>query len=136
MKRTRIAAYGLVVDDGNMLLCRISEQLPQHTGYWTLPGGGIEFGEHPEEAMVREVFEETGLQVRASGVAAINSGVIPDASQTTHSIRILYYAEILGGNLVNEVSGTTDLCAWHEIGSVRDLPIVNLVEVGLPLIAQ
>jgi ADP-ribose pyrophosphatase YjhB (NUDIX family) len=68
-----VAAYGLVLNDRRIVLCRISDELPEHSGKWTLPGGGIEFGEHPVDAMVREVREETGLVVRPTTLAGIDS---------------------------------------------------------------
>ena len=64
---SRVAAYGLVLLNEKMLLCRISSQIPQHKGHWTLPGGGVEFGEAPDATMVREVKEETGIDVVESG---------------------------------------------------------------------
>jgi isopentenyldiphosphate isomerase len=87
------------------------------------------------EVMDTRWIEETGLRVQPSSVAAINSWAAPGSTPATHSIQILYFVEVLGGTLTNEVSGTTDLSAWHEISRVRDLPIVELVEVGLSLVA-
>ena len=57
---TRLAAYAVIVQDGHILLCRVA---PGNlgAGLWTLPGGGLEFGESPEVGVVREVEEETGL---------------------------------------------------------------------------
>ncbi|MGI9627398.1 MAG: NUDIX hydrolase [Longimicrobiales bacterium] len=128
---TRIAAYGLVLQQRQILLCRISSRVSRHAGSWTLPGGGIEFGEEPATAMVREVEEETGLMVRPGAVAGVDSLVLPDGESTTHSVRIIYFAEIVGGDLRSEVEGSTDLCAWHDIDATPKLPIVDLVERGL-----
>ena len=55
---TRISAYGLLRDADRILLCRLSQGVAG-AGMWTLPGGGIEFGEHPEAAMIREVEGST-----------------------------------------------------------------------------
>lgn len=73
---TRVAAYGLVTRNQHILLCRISQQVSAHAGAWTLPGGGIEFGEDPQDAMVREVYEETGYRISASGLAGVDSAVL------------------------------------------------------------
>lgn len=130
----RIAAYGLVLRHGQILLCRISPRIAEHAGSWTLPGGGIEFGEDPEEAMVREVCEETGLDVRGKGVAGIDSLLIPGGQAAAHGLRIIYFTEVLGGALTSEVDGSTDLCEWHDLAAVPSLPTVDLVRKGLELV--
>ena len=130
---TRISAYGLILQDGRILLCRISDHLPVDAGYWTLPGGGINFGEDPVDAMAREVREETGLSVRALDIAGIDSFYVKEAEREFHGIRIIYRTEIVGGALRYEVDGTTDLCAWWSRKEARGLPLVDLVSAGLEM---
>ncbi len=132
---TRAAAYGLATDADQILLYRISDQLPQHAGLWTLPGGGMEFGEDPAFTMAREVEEETGLVVRSTGLAGIDSLVIQREDTVFHSLRIFYFAEALGGELSNEVDGTTDRCDWHRIMDVQSLPTIDLVHRALDLLS-
>ncbi|CAB4696551.1 unannotated protein [freshwater metagenome] len=60
--RRRLAAYALVVRGGDVLLTRLSARVTDDE-LWTLPGGGVEHGEDPRAAVVREVHEETGLEV-------------------------------------------------------------------------
>jgi ADP-ribose pyrophosphatase YjhB (NUDIX family) len=130
---TRIAAYGLVIQAERILLCRISSQLPNDAGFWTLPGGGINFGEDPVSGMIREVYEETGLSVRPLGIAGIDSLYLEDADRLFHGIRILYRTEVVGGVLRYEIDGTTDLCAWWPHQEAYQLPLVDLAIVGLKL---
>ena len=131
-KQTRIASYALILNANEVLLCRLSKQLPKWEGYWTLPGGGIEFGESPEEAMIREVEEETGLLVAPKSIAKIDT--ILDRTEKIHGIRIIYEVEIMGGSLRSELSGTTDLCEWHTIHPSPKINLVDLAEVGLSYI--
>jgi len=116
-----------------MLLCRISSHLPNDAGFWTLPGGGIDFGEDPVSGMIREVYEETGLSVRPLEIAGIDSLYLEDADRSFHGIRILYRTEVVGGVLRYEVDGTTDLCAWWSLAEAQRLPLVDLVTVGLKI---
>jgi ADP-ribose pyrophosphatase YjhB (NUDIX family) len=132
-RRTRIGAYAILLDAGKVLLCRLSREVPSWTGYWTLPGGGLEFGESPEQAVVREVFEETGLHIRVTGLAGIDSVTASFEHEDVHSLRVIYHAEILSGTLRHELTGTTDLCAWHDLTAVADLPTVTLVPTALRL---
>jgi 8-oxo-dGTP pyrophosphatase MutT (NUDIX family) len=60
---SRRAAYALCVDaDGRLLLARCAAGEPE-PGAWTLPGGGVDWGEHPDDAVVRELEEETGIGI-------------------------------------------------------------------------
>ena len=135
MKRqiTRVAAYGLLLQHRRILLCRISSQDPESAGYWTLPGGGIDFGEDPVDAMIREVNEETGLVVRSVGLAEINSFCKENEDHALHGFRIIYYTELVGGSLAYELAGSTDLCAWWSFEEAKQLPLVKLGEIGLKL---
>jgi len=128
---TRVAAYGLVTNDQEILLCRFSDALPQYKGQWTLPGGGVEFGENPIDAVTREVREETGLIVNPTGLAGIDSFTTRGDQQSFHAIRILYHTEVISGQLAFEIGGTTDMCKWFTYKETQQLEIVDLVKVGL-----
>ena len=128
---SRIAAYALIHDSNHILLCRISKELPQWEGCWTLPGGGLNFGESPERAVVREVEEETGLVVAVGAIATIDSIHDTSGSKDFHGIRIIYHVEVIGGQLRHEVSGSTDFCGWHRLHPTPDIRLVDLAEVGV-----
>jgi ADP-ribose pyrophosphatase YjhB (NUDIX family) len=129
----RVAAYAVITDDqGRMLLPHWNE--PPHRG-WTMPGGGVDPGEHPDDAAVREVFEETGYHVELDGVLGVDSFMIPGAERVHASgrpmqaLRIVYRAHVTGGELRVEEDGTTDGVAWHtpqEIDALARVPLVDL----------
>ena len=133
---SRLAAYGVIRRDGNVLLCRVG---PGNLGegLWTLPGGGMEFGESPEQAAVREVEEETGYIARVTGAPAIHSdsGAWPFSGGPVkyHTIRFVYSMEITGGAERVEVDGSTDAFAWCSRAQMEELPLADIVERALGL---
>jgi ADP-ribose pyrophosphatase YjhB (NUDIX family) len=132
---TRISAYAWSVRDGSVLLARIAPGRPDN-GKWTLPGGGLDWGEHPEEGMARELHEETGLHGEITGFIGIDSitgaaSPLP-GSPEGHAIRIVYRVEVDGDvPRVTEIDGSVDCAAWHRLEDLESLPIVNLVEYAL-----
>jgi 8-oxo-dGTP diphosphatase len=139
---TRVAAYALCVEDARLLMCRIA---PGYTsgqdGWWTLPGGGLDFGEEPEVGALRELTEETGLEGRIEGVAGVYSwsrhlsGVV-DAEVPEvdfHAIQIVYRAHIVGGELRDETDGSTDAAGWFSREEAEALPLVDLARTGIEL---
>ena len=95
-----------------------------NAGHWTLPGGGLDFGEDPEVAVVREFMEETGLVVKVNKLVGIDSlcDSMPGWSPM-HSIRIIYAVDYVSGELRYEHQGSTDLCAWHTHTATQELPV-------------
>lgn len=128
----RVAAYAVVTDGGRILMCRLAPPLFDR-GKWTLPGGGLEFGEHPEAAVIREVREETGYEVRTGAILEVQSDLYETARGSLHALRFVYAAEIVGGKLTIERDGSTDLAAWHTAEEARRLPKVALANRGLAL---
>lgn len=134
IQRVRLAAYAWCELDDAVLLSRIAPGEPDE-GTWTLPGGGLDFGEDPAAGAVREVAEETGLAVRLDGLVDIRTEVL-DPSVTVsghrlHSVQILYRGTIVGGTLRPEVDGSSDLAAWIPVRDLDGLPTVDLVRWAL-----
>lgn len=135
----RLAAYAVLLRGDEVLLTRISP-LGHPVGCWTLPGGGVEQGENPRAAVVREVAEETGLQVTANALLDVHAvhftGQAPDAvAEDFHGVHLIFAATVVGSDpaLVAEVDGTTDAVEWVPVTSVRAgaVPVLDVVRAAL-----
>jgi 8-oxo-dGTP pyrophosphatase MutT (NUDIX family) len=130
----RVGAYAIVTDAlERLLLCRIAPGYPL-AGRWTLPGGGVDFGEHPDDAVLRELHEETGLTGVRGAVAGIWSGHIPrplTRPGPLHWVAILYHVVTEPGDLRLEVGGSTDECRWVDLPDVAALERTDLVDGAL-----
>jgi ADP-ribose pyrophosphatase YjhB (NUDIX family) len=130
IQRVRLAAYGWCEVDGAVLLCRISAEGPG-VGLWTLPGGGLDFGEAPEDGLRRELVEETGLSGTVGELLGVRSAVLePVETISGHRVQavgILYRVAIADGELRNETRGSTDLAQWIALAELDALPVTGLV---------
>lgn len=135
---TRLGAYALCEDASRLLLCRLSRGQPQ-AGNWTLPGGGVEFGENPQQAAVRELAEETGISGAVESVAGVFSEVFEQSpfagGGRLHAVAIVFRVDALDQKLQHELSGSTDLCAWIPREEIATMPLVGLARFALPLCA-
>jgi 8-oxo-dGTP diphosphatase len=135
--RTRLGAYAVSFDaEGRILLCRLSAD-DVEAGAWTLPGGGIDFGEHPDSAVLRELEEESGLTGRIDDVLGVFSRVYPRSRAAggadLHFLGFLYRVTAVGGELRDEIDGSTDTCAWFRPDELADLRIVGVARHALEL---
>ncbi len=136
----RVAAYAVVVRDGQVLLSRLAPRVSR-SELWTLPGGGLDHGEDPRDAVVREVREETGLDVTIGETARTYSLHLPDTWRRgrrvdAHSLRIVYDGWVpvdAPEPRVLEVDGSTVEAAWCSLDGVRDgsVPTVAMVREAL-----
>lgn len=124
----RIAAYAVVRSSRGVLGTECSDKTAV-PGLWQLPGGGLNPGESPSEALIREVAEETGQEVRINRLIDLQSdhwvgrapnGVLEDF----HALRIIYTATCLEPTTpsVIDIDGTTAQAAWIPLRGWRSLP--------------
>lgn len=134
---TRLAAYAVIVDDQDRVLLALWNEADEKK--WTLPGGGVELEESAEQGAVREVREESGYDVRLDLLLGVHSYVIPVERRLSGSpkplkaVRVIFEGSVIGGELTQEVDGTTDEARWFPLSEVPDLPQVGLVAIALEL---
>lgn len=106
-----------LVQAGKVLL--LQRQRPPHEGKWTAPGGKLEHGESPYECAIREIREETGLEIAMPMLKGVVS--VLDQAYGVHWLLFIYRADQIVGT-----QGTT-----HE-GELRWFPISELDQVEMP----
>jgi 8-oxo-dGTP diphosphatase len=138
----RVAAYAVVTRsrDGRVevLLTRLSGSAA-HPGRWTLPGGGVDHGEHPSVALAREVEEECGLRCEVGDLLGVHdthfSGTAPSGRiEDYHGVHLLYRARVADGEpRVVEVDGTTDAVAWVSTTQIAsgEVDVLDVVTYAL-----
>ncbi|WP_025616667.1 NUDIX hydrolase [Salinispora cortesiana] len=134
MQQRRMAAYGVLRDDGGqVLLVRGGDGCPDR-GAWRLPGGGLRHAEHPAAAVVRGFARETGLAVTVAGVRAAVADVATFAAGAgLHTDRLVFdVTATTGGVALPEQGGAT--LGWFTPGSAAAVPVMPFTAelLGLP----
>jgi len=114
----RPSVYGIIFKDDKVLLSK------QWDGY-DFPGGGIKIGETIEEALKREMKEETGLDIKISDVVACENSFFKyrQKEKYVQSILIYYLCEIVGGEI------SSDFLAESEKDYVGTPEWINLADI-------
>ena len=137
-RRQRVAAYALVRRADRVLLTRISAR-GAHAGEWTLPGGGLDHGESPRDAVAREVEEETGLACTVGDLVDVHdvhfTGTAPTGRhEDFHGVHLVFAASVADEEpRVVEQDGTTDEVAWVPLADIESgaVPVLDVVRHAL-----
>ncbi|MFY1632885.1 NUDIX hydrolase [Solwaraspora sp. WMMB335] len=134
--RLRVGAYAVIVRDSSVLLSRLSEASPVFDpGAWHLPGGGLDPGEQPGDALVRELREEAGLEVTTSRLLDARSYSARRNGTDWHVVGLLHSAQVGDGEpVVTEVDGSADAVRWVPVDQLDELPLSPPTADGLRLV--
>lgn len=108
-----------VIRDGQVLMLRRNR--PPHVGRWTAPGGKLELGESPDEGVIREMLEETGLTV----IKPVLRGIVTvyDIAYPIHWLLFIYRAD--------HTAGQVAAADTHE-GELRWIPLDRVMQMEMP----
>jgi 8-oxo-dGTP pyrophosphatase MutT (NUDIX family) len=113
----QVFAAAVIFDENkNILLVKLTYQ---RFHPWGLPGGSLEYGEHPEEAVIRELWEETGLNVSIEKLLLVNSW-LPDR------VGLYYLCKIIDGTFC-----PSDEVSEFSYFSLDNLPDIKPIDVGM-----
>ncbi|HCR36409.1 hypothetical protein A2130_02200 [Candidatus Woesebacteria bacterium GWC2_33_12] len=124
-KYQKVAVHAYIKsDDGKFLVTKrspINDFLPN---FFDIPGGTVEFGEDPKEALKREIFEETGLEVKIERPIYIYSEV---QKEERHQIWIIYECEFKGGEIKLNPEEHNEY-KWVDSKEAQKLPKIIFLE--------
>ncbi len=117
--RPIVGVGAVVVENDNVLVVRRGQ--PPRMGAWSIPGGGVRLGEDLEGACVREVREETGLEVEIVSEGRVLNRVTRDkwGRVRFHYVLIDYVCRPRGGTL--EAASDVSEARWHPLGEISAL---------------
>lgn len=127
VKRQRIGAYAVVISSRGVL-GTVNSSLTGAPNTWALPGGGVDQGESPAEAVIREIYEETGQHVRLERLLSLESDhwigrSLDGTLEDFHALRVIYAAtcDDPSDPVVHDHGGSTAAADWVSLRGWRGL---------------
>jgi len=117
MKLTLVVACALIDADNRVLIAQRPEG-KQLAGLWEFPGGKLEPGERPEPALIRELREELGIEVKEACLAPLTFA--SHAYDTFHLLMPLYICRRWEGTVASKEG---QALAWVRANKLRDYPM-------------
>jgi len=119
-----IGVHALVRRGDSVLLLHRSDKKAYMPGKWDIPGGSLESGESTVETILREVREETGLQIKVNKIRYAYSNKVELPARQT--IQIVYEAEYVSGDVRLNPAEHQEY-RWVDIRQMKDYDLINFV---------
>ncbi|MEU5772861.1 NUDIX domain-containing protein [Streptomyces venezuelae] len=134
--RSRVSAYAVAAVRDELLLTRLSAASPVfEPGLWHLPGGGVDPGEQPEEALARELHEETGLELVGARLVDARTYSARRFGVSWHLVGLFYVVELAPGSVgVVESDGSTSDVAWMPLAGLDESVLSPAAADGLRMV--
>jgi mutator protein MutT len=124
-KQPIIGVGAVIICNGKILLERRKNEPGK--GKWSIPGGLVELGESAEETVIREVMEETGLEVEAPMLIDVVDNVTMDENGKVeyHFVIVDYFVKLKGGVL--EASSDAAELEWVQLSAVENYDLTETI---------
>jgi ADP-ribose pyrophosphatase len=114
-----IGCGALIMNDNNeTLLLKRTSKTRNEAGFWSKPGGGVEFGEKVENAVKREIKEELGVDIELIKFLGFTDSIMQEEKQ--HWISFNYVAKITCGELKNLEPEKHEDMRWFKLNELPD----------------
>lgn len=113
----RVGVGAVLLDENNRILLGLRKKSPE-SGCWSLPGGKVDFMETIENAVIREIREELGVDIEIERLLCVTNHIIQ--SEMVHYVAPTFIARIINGKVQNKEP--------HAIENVEWFPIDNIPE--------
>ncbi|MCP1309909.1 NUDIX hydrolase [Paenibacillus tyrfis] len=117
MKRVNVASAVITDDNGNLLIVHNTRG---DSTYWSLPGGAVEEGETLEQAVLREVKEETGYDIAVTGLSSLREVLFTERGN--HALVVTFFAKVIGGEMgIHDPDQDILEVRWVDLQTAREL---------------
>jgi len=120
-----VGVGAFIVKNNKVLLVKRANE--PNKGKWSIPGGVVKLGESLIDALKREIFEETGLEIEALDVACVSEEIVRDNTGIKfHYVIIDFFAKVVGGEL--RVGSDAEDAKWISFDELDEVEIVDFVK--------
>ncbi|MFS0520052.1 NUDIX domain-containing protein [Nostoc sp. UIC 10607] len=116
-KYPRVGVGGFIIDSENNILLQLRNKPPE-AGYWSIPGGKVEFMEKLEDAITRELKEELGINVRIEDMLCVTNHIVP--TDNAHWVAPTFLVEIIRGEIRNLEPDAIRQVQWFPLNNLPD----------------
>ncbi|MET4563542.1 NUDIX domain-containing protein [Lysinibacillus parviboronicapiens] len=120
MKKEKLPKVGVgavILDENNRILLVLRKKSPE-SGYWSLPGGKVDYMETIENAVIREIKEELGVDIEIERLVCVTNHIVQ--SEDVHYVAPTFIAHITNGKVHNKEPHALEQVQWFPIDDIPE----------------
>jgi len=117
VKSPKVGVGAVIVNKANKILLVLRKKAPE-AGSWSLPGGKVDYMETIENAIIREIKEELGVDIEITQLVCVTNHIIH--SEDVHYVAPTFAAHITNGEVVNREPHALEKVQWFSINEIPE----------------